>query len=172
MNIDSYYKVGLVMKPHGLKGEVTISLDDDAATDFSALESIFIEENDNRLVPFFITAASIRGEKAFVKFEDVDTIDQALKISKKALYLPKSSRPKSGKGEFYDDEIQGFEVTDEIHGLLGKVTDVIQTGANRLLAVDYNGKEILIPINSPLIISINKSKKKISVNLPEGFLDI
>jgi 16S rRNA processing protein RimM len=171
MNIDFCYKIGLVMKPHGLKGEVTISLDD-ISTDFSNLESIFIEEKENRLVPLFISSASLKGEKAFVKFEDVDTIEEALKISKKALYLPKSTRPKSGKGEFYDDEIQGFEVTDEISGPLGKVTDVIQTGANRLLEVDYNGKEILIPINSPLIISINKSKRTISVNLPDGFLEI
>jgi len=171
MNIDSYYKIGLVMKPHGLKGEVTISLDD-SSIDFANLESIFIEEQDNRLVPFFISSTSVRGEKAFVKFDDIDTIEQALKISKKALYLPKSARPKSGRGEFYDDEIQGFEVADELHGVLGAVTDVIQTGANRLLAVDYNGKEVLIPINSPLIISINKSKRKISVNLPDGFLDI
>ena len=100
------------------------------------------------------------------------SLKSAVKISKKALYLPKATRPKSGRGEFYDDEIQGFEVADELHGVLGAVTDVIQTGANRLLAVDYNGKEVLIPINSPLIISINKSKRKISVNLPDGFLDI
>jgi 16S rRNA processing protein RimM len=36
----------------------------------------------------------------------------------------------------------------------------------------HEGKEVLIPVNSPFITSINKSKKKISVNLPEGFLDI
>lgn len=171
MNIDACYKIGLVMKPHGLKGEVTISMDD-ISPDFSALESIFIEEKENRLVPLFISSASMKGEKAFVKFEDIDTIEEALKISKKALYLPKSMRPKSNRGEFYDDEVQDFEVTDEISGPLGKVIDVVQTGANRLLAVDYNGKEILIPINSPLIVSVNKSKRKVSVNLPEGFLDI
>jgi 16S rRNA processing protein RimM len=160
------------MKPHGLSGEVTLSLDPDSPIDFSTLESVFIQEKDNRLVPFFIKAVSMRGDKAFVKFDDVDSPEAANKISKCSLYLPKSTRPKSGRGEFYDDEIIGFEVIDEVHGSLGKVVEIIETGGNKLLATDHNGKEILIPVNSPLVVSINKSKAKISVNLPEGFLDI
>ena len=172
MNIDSYYKIGLVMKPHGLKGEVTVSLDENLPNDFSSLQSVFLMGKDSQLVPFFIESASIRGSKAFVKFEDVDGPEAANKISKRIIYLPKSARPKAGKGDFYDDEIIGFEVEDETHGPLGKVVEIIQTGGNKLLATDHNGKEVLIPVNSPLILSINKVKKRITVNLPEGFLDI
>ena len=50
MDLSSSYKVGYVLKPHGLKGEVTISLEADAP-DFSEVESIFLEK-DNRLVPY------------------------------------------------------------------------------------------------------------------------
>ena len=160
------------MKPHGLKGEVTLSLEEDSPADFASLTSVFLLERENSFIPFFIEAISVRGDKAFVKFEDVNDPETANKISKRAVYLPKSARPKSAKGEFYDDEILGFEVTDETHGILGNVTEVVQTGANKLIAVDHNGKEVLIPVNSPLITSINKSRKKISVNLPDGFLDI
>lgn len=170
MDIASSYKIGLVLKPHGLKGEVTISIDEDAP-DVSELESVFLEK-DNRLVPYFIESISVRDAKAFVKFEDVNTPEEAKAISKRALYLPKSSRPKSGRGEFYDDEIVGFEVQDETAGELGKVTSVVDAGANKLLVVHQGDKEVLIPVNGPFITSVNKSKKKISVDLPEGFLDI
>jgi 16S rRNA processing protein RimM len=172
MDIGAYFKIGYIMKPHGLKGEVTVSLEEDAPEDFSSLQTVFLLEKDKRLIPFFLEAASIRGEKGFLKFEDVNTYESALAISKQSMYLPKSSRPKSGRGEFYNDEIEGFEVWDNTAGLLGKSTEVMQTGANRLLVVDNNGKEVLIPIDSPLITSINKSKKRINVDLPEGFLDI
>lgn len=171
-DLDAYYKIGFIMKPHGLNGEVTVSIDKNIPNDFSSLETVFVAENNNRLIPFFIKSSSVRGDKAFVKFEDVDSIDAATKISKSSIYLSKSERPKSERGEFYDDEIIGFEVIDETFGSLGKVVSVMQTGANKLLATDHNGKEILIPINSPLILSINKSKRKISVSLPDGFLDI
>ena len=86
--------------------------------------------------------------------------------------MPKSERPKSIRGEFYDDEIPGFMVTDETVGELGPVQEVMTAGPNKLIVLDRQGKEVLIPVNSPFIVSINKSKKKITVNLPDGFLDI
>ncbi|MFZ6010518.1 MAG: ribosome maturation factor RimM [Bacteroidota bacterium] len=171
MDVNGYYKIGFILKPHGLKGGVTVSLDDNGPEDLSTLDSLFIEKN-KRLVPYFIESISVRGDKAFVKLEDVDTPEASKAVSKCAVYLPKSTRPKSGRGEFYDDEVVGFEVIDEELGSLGKVFEVAQAGPNRLLAVDHDGKEVLIPINSPFIISVNKSKKKITVQLPDGFLDI
>lgn len=170
MDISDCYKIGYILKPHGLKGEVTMALDADAP-EFDSIESVFLESND-RLVPYFIEAVSVRGVKAFVKFEDVNSSDAAEAIAKSAVYLSKESRAKSGRGEFYDDEIIGFEVTDAEAGVLGKVTEVAVAGPNKLLSVDHNGKEILIPVNGPFITSINKSKKKVSVSLPEGFLEI
>jgi 16S rRNA processing protein RimM len=171
MLVDSCYKIGYVLKPHGLKGEVTISIDADAPEDLDLLESVFIEKN-SRLVPYFIEAMSIKGDKAYVKFEEIDSHESAASISKSALYLPKTSRPKSGKGEFYDDEILDFEVHDSELGFLGKIAEVTAAGPNKLLSIMKEEKEVLIPLNSPFIISINKSKKRISVTLPEGFLDI
>ena len=146
-------------------------LDDDAPDDFSSIESVFIEQN-KRLVPYFIHAISSQGKKAFVKFEDIDSLETALKISKQSVYIQKSIRPKSARGEFYNDEVIDFEVHDEEKGLLGKVREVMQAGPNRLLVVDYNNKEVLIPVNGPFIESVNKTKKKVSVNLPEGFFEL
>ncbi|MDH4092308.1 MAG: ribosome maturation factor RimM [Cyclobacteriaceae bacterium] len=171
MEIDSCFKIGFILKTHGLKGEVTISIDGDAPAGLSALASVFLEV-DGRLVPYFIQSLSIRGTKGFVKFEDIDSIDMAAKLVKKSIYLQKSARPKSTRGEFYDDEIINFSVIDEIIGPLGSVVEIMQAGPNRLLVLDNNGKEILIPINSPFIIRINKSKRTITVNLPGGFSDL
>jgi 16S rRNA processing protein RimM len=171
MKIDACYKIGYILKPHGLKGYVTVSIDPEAPNDFSALTSVFLEDQ-SRLVPYFIEEISVQGSRAIIKFEDVNTETEARSISKNALYLPKTERPKSTRGEFYDDEIIGFTVTDEEAGVLGAVTEVTKAGANRLLVINREGTEVLIPVNGPFILSINKTKKKISVNLPEGFLDI
>jgi 16S rRNA processing protein RimM len=77
-----------------------------------------------------------------------------------------------GRGEFYDDEITGFAVNDEVTGDLGKVREIIEAGPNKLIAVDNGVKEVLIPVNGPFIKSINKSRKTIIVELPDGFLDL
>ena len=113
-----------------------------------------------------------KGSKAYLKLEEVNNREEAEKISKSPTFLPKSSRPRSRRGEFYDDEITGYEVADTILGSLGKITGVVQAGPNKLLAVGYGEKELLIPVNSPFIDAINKSKRQLTVTLPEGFLDI
>ncbi|HEY3405281.1 MAG TPA: ribosome maturation factor RimM [Ohtaekwangia sp.] len=171
MQLASSYKIGFILKPHGLKGEVTISLEAEAPEDLETLESLFLEK-DGRLEPYFIESISVRGAKAYLKLEDIDSIEDASRISKQSIYLPRNSRPKSEKGEFYDDEVIGFSVYEEDGNELGKIREIIKAGPNKLLALDHNDKEILIPVNGPFITSINKSKKKITVNLPEGFLDI
>ncbi|TXH25360.1 MAG: 16S rRNA processing protein RimM [Cyclobacteriaceae bacterium] len=168
MNKDLCYKIGYVAKTHGLKGEVTLVITE--AVDLESIESLFLEIKNN-LVPYFIEHLSDRQDKVFIKFEEVNTAEQAALLKGASIYLDKSLRPKLARGEFYDDEIIGFTAEDS-SGMLGTVTGVIQSGASRLIQIDNNGKEVLIPVNGPFITSINKSKKKIALDLPEGFLEI
>jgi 16S rRNA processing protein RimM len=165
------YKVGFIMKPHGLKGEVTVSLDADSPADWSRLKSVFVDIN-GQFVPHFIEGISVKGDKAFVKFEDVSSIDEARKLQKHSLFLQKATRPKLQRGDFYNDEITHFAVEDARLGPIGKVVAVEQTNHSRFLIVAHNIKELMIPVNGPFLTGINKSKRIITVNLPEGFLDI
>ena len=169
MNKQDCYSIGYISKTHGLKGEVTAIITEPIELD--SIESVFLEIKGT-LVPHFIKSFSDRTDKAFIKFEDVNTIEQAMGLKGSTLYLSKSVRPPLKRGEFYNDEIVGFVIEDENLGHLGFLKQVIQSGPSRLLEIDCNGKEILIPVNGPFIKSINKSKKTIRVSLPEGFLDI
>jgi len=169
MDIDSCYRIGYIEKTHGLKGEVTIVARE--SIPIQKASTILVEVNGT-LVPYLVERVSDRGDKAFVKLEDVDSPEQAKALKGCSLYLPKKVRPKLDRGGFYDDEVIGFEVEDEKLGLLGEIREVVQIGPSRLLAIGRPLKEILIPIQGPFIQSVNKSKKKVRVDLPEGFLDI
>jgi len=150
MEISDYYRIGKITKPHGLKGEVTVSLQPGLPNDVNDVEVVFIRMN-NQMVPHFIKSISRNGDKAYLQFDDVETLDEAQAIAKHELFLPKSLRPKSQKGEFYDDEVIGFVVEDNSFGTLGTITAVIQSGLQRLISVNYQGKELLIPINGSFI---------------------
>jgi len=171
MKITDCFKAGFVQRPHGLRGEVTVVLAPDAPIEAEELKTVFLED-DGRLIPYFVDAISLNGSKALVKFQDVDTLEAAEKISKKSVYLPKTERPKSGRGEFYDDEVIGFDVEDEVAGPLGQIQEIIQAGANKLIVVLEGEKEVLIPVNSPFVVRLNKTTRKMTVSLPEGYLDI
>jgi len=173
-----YYKIGYIAKTHGLKGEVTINTLPECP-DLTSTETLYLGD---AFVPYFIKSISVKGDKAYTKFDEVDNIDQASDLKGQSIYLPVSERPKLSRGEFYNDEIVGFEVESSselpggalaTHGIiLGTITGVMEAGPNRFLELDYNGKEVLIPVNGPFIKSINKTKKRVTVELPEGFLDI
>ena len=165
-----YFKIGYVAKSHGLKGEVTIVLGPECP-DLEGVNSILVEVG-HQLVPHFIEFISIKGVKAYLKLEDVSSPEGAMALKGCSLFLPKSDRPKLPRGDFYSDEVVGFEVTDSEKGLLGSVKEVFESGPNRFLILLYLGKEVMIPVNGPFITGLNKSKKKITVELPEGFLEI
>lgn len=169
MNKQDCYSIGYISKTHGLKGEVTAVLTEPIELD--AVETVFVDTK-NSLVPYFIESFSDRIDKVFIKFEDINTIEQAATLKGSTLYLNKSVRPSLKRGEFYNDEVVGFTVEDETEGTLGHIKQVIQSGPSRLLEIDYMGKDVLIPVNGPFIKSVNKSKKLIKVSLPEGFLSI
>ncbi|MBX2946650.1 MAG: 16S rRNA processing protein RimM [Cyclobacteriaceae bacterium] len=171
MKKEDCYKAGFIMRPHGLKGEVTVSLDPDSPADWGSLQSVLIE-NHNTLVPYFIENVSVKNDKAFIKFEDVSTPEEATRLKNLSIYLLKSSRPKLTVADFYDDEIIGFDVNDQTLGLLGKVVTLERAGVNRFIILDHKGKDVMIPAQPPLVKSVNRAKKVISVNLPDGFLDI
>ncbi|MFZ6001003.1 MAG: ribosome maturation factor RimM [Bacteroidota bacterium] len=170
MNVDSCYKIGYIAKTHGLKGEVTF-VPSPECPDLAELSSFFIEQKSS-LVPYFIESVSARGDQAFVKLEDVNDQTSAGQLKGCSVYAPKSERAKLPRGEFYNDEVIGFEVNDTSLGTLGSVIEIEEAGPNRFLVLTYNSKEVMVPVNGPFIKSINKSRKQITVELPEGFLDI
>lgn len=61
---------------------------------------------------------------------------------------------------------------DVHHGLLGEVVDVDTTTVNTLFVVKQEGEELLVPAQEEFILGIDQEKKLITVELPEGLLDL
>jgi 16S rRNA processing protein RimM len=171
MNIDECFELGYVIKPHGLNGAVDIFLDTDFPGDYKNLESVFVHIGQ-KLVPFFIRTIRINGNKALVQLEGIDSIDQAEGLKGSKLLLPESMLPELGDKDFYFHELLGFEVTDVQHGMLGIVERFYDYPGQTLLGINHKGKEVLIPINDDIILNLDKEKKLIDVDLPDGLLDV
>ncbi len=174
MTIDDCYQLGFIVKTHGLKGEVQIFLDVDAPNEYRNLESVFVLQGQ-QLVPFFIESMSnLNGAKVIVAFEDVDTLEQAQALKGSELYLPLDALPKLTGSEFYLHEIIGFDLKDtNTDTVLGKIDNVVESGPQLLFSVlTSEGKEILIPYTESLLVVFDRASKLISLNVPEGLIDI
>lgn len=171
MDFEACFQVGYVSKVHGIKGEVQVYLDVDMPENYKKLESVYVDLN-NKLVPFFITRFSLVGQKAVVKFEEVDSIEQAEDLKNKGLYLPLEKLPPLTGNQFYFHEIIGYTVVDSNEGELGKIMNVYNLPHQDLIGMEFKSKEVLIPISDEIISAVDHERKELKVQLPEGLLQV
>jgi len=164
--------VGKIVKKYSFKGELLIKLDTDEPEIYEDMESVFVELRNN-LVPFFIESSQLhKSELLRIKFEDVDTEMDADSLLKCDLYLPLEFLPKLEDDKFYFHEIIGFTVEDVNFGKVGIVKSINDSTAQALFEIDRDGVEILIPMNDAFIKNVDKKKKVITVETPEGLIDL
>lgn len=172
MDINQCFNLGHVVKAIGLKGDCSILLDVDDPNRYKKLESVFIEIN-NQLIPFFIESIFIKQNNfAQVKFKTISTQDQAEQLAGNTLFLPLSFLPPLGEYDFYYHELDGYTIVDEVSGDIGMITEVTDYGSSMVASTMLNEKEILVPLQKHFVKKIDRAKKILYTNLPEGLVDL
>lgn len=168
---DCFY-LGKVAKKFSFKGEVLIYLDTDEPETYENLESVFIEFNKN-LIPFFITQSQLhKNDFLKVKFEEVNSENDADELIGNEVFLPLTMLPKLKGNKFYFHEVIGFAVHDKSKGFIGQIKSINDSASQALFEIDYNGIEILIPLIDQFIIKLDRTNKTIFLNTPAGLIDL
>ena len=165
------YELGYVQKTHGLQGEVLLVLDVADPEEYAEMDSLFLEVK-NQLIPYSIQKIDVRRNTAIVKFEETDTFEKAKSLVGCKLFLPLDNLPELDEDDFYYHDVMGYAVLDTHLGRLGIVSNFYELPRQDLLAMQYQGKEVLIPVNDDIVIGVNHEKKELLTNLPEGLLDV
>ncbi len=172
MDKKDFYFLGKITKTSGYHGSLVFFLDVDDIRFYSGLEAVFVEINDE-LVPFAIKKLNIKGPNtAVATLEDITEPEQAKALTGQSLYLPLSFLPPLSGKKFYYHEVSGFSVTDKKQGMIGRIDHVMDQSGQGIFVVHDQGKEILIPAADEIINKVDRKKKIIEVELPDGLLDI
>ncbi len=165
---EEVYKIGRLGKAHGVKGEISFQYDDDI---FDRVEADYlILEIDGIMVPFFMEEYRFRNDTVcLVKFCDVDTQQRASELTGCDVYFPRmlsdetENRPSLAS-------LVGFEIIeDNTHTVLGRISAIDDQTANILFELEEGH---LIPASDDLVVDIDMDRKQITMNIPEGLLDI
>ena len=172
MTKEECFYLGRIVSKFSFKGEVLIKLDTDEPETYLEMESVFVDY-DNNLVPFFIEKSSLQKSNLLrVKFEEVDSEEDAEDLMKCDLYLPLNLLPQLNDDQFYFHEVIGFTVEDANYGTVGTLTGINDTTSQALFEIEKNGKQVLIPMNDQFLVKVDKQNKKIHVKTPEGLIDL
>lgn len=163
-------QIGYVSKPHGVKGEMAVSLLEGFYAEDLDLEFLLLDI-DNGLVPFFVESLRIKGGKTILaKLESVDAEEKAREFVNTEVYVHAESV--HNEEDMPSGAFLGFRVIDQKKGGIGIITGVNEIANNPLFVLDFEGREILFPVNTDFILQVDEKNKEIEVNLPEGLIDL
>ncbi|MDA9977645.1 ribosome maturation factor RimM [Flavobacteriaceae bacterium] len=167
MNKQDCFYLGKIVSKFSFKGEVLLKLDSDEI-DFKKLKTIFLEI-DGAIIPYSIDNIKLHKSSLLrIRFENINNEEKANKIIKIKTYLPIKDLPKLNGNKFYYHEITNFMVLDLTLGEIGKVLKVNDQTSQPIIVVINNNSEIMIPLVDDFLIDINRDKKTLTFNLPEG----
>ena len=167
-------QIGFTKKPHGLKGELKLHIEDKYLEDLMNAEVVVLQIK-GKPTPFFIEDIRI-GNAIIGKFEEVDTPESALSIANKELLLreedilPDEAREIEVEGLKYEKCI-GYTIFDGDKEI-GSIIEILEYPQQEMAVVEYEGREVLIPLNSAFIVSKDEPAKSFVMNLPDGILDL
>ena len=159
--------IGKIVNTHGLKGELRI------LSKFEYIDKVFVKG-----FKFYIgpskechVVTSYRHHKTFemVTFEGFTNINDVLYLKGQNVYINKEDLVLN-KDEYLIEDLIGLRViSNNIEK--GIIKDIEDNGKNKLIIVDYNGKEVLIPYNNAFINRVDINDKIIEINEIEGLFE-
>lgn len=165
---EEVFKIGRLGKPHGVKGEVTMQVDDDV---FDRVDADFLVLRvDGILVPFFMEEYRFKTDAtALIKFEDVDTVERARELTNCEVFFPRQLAD-SDEDDYTWTFFVGFELKDATSGrVVGRIASVDDSTANVLFCMEDGS---LIPAIDDLVVNIDAAAQRITMRLPEGLLSL
>lgn len=164
---EDVYKIGVIGKTHGVKGELNFTFTDDV---FDRVDADYlILRIDGILVPFFIDEYRFRSDdRALLILHDIDTNEKAQNLVGTEVFFPYSLSDKQKDEVISFNDLIGFTIDG-----IGIVTGIDDYTENILFEVKRNdGKQILIPAVEEFVENVDYEKKIIKVQLPEGLVEL
>ena len=162
------YKIGTLTRTHGIGGELSMNFTDDV-WDRADADYVFLEV-DGIQVPFFLEGWRFRSDSvALLKFQDIDSSEDANEYVGADVYFPHSLTPEPEEDDEYTwRHFTGWQVVDAQAGPIGIIDYVEDSTVNTIFCVD--GK--LVPANEDFIERIDAKERIVYMTLPEGLLDL
>ena len=165
---EEVYKIGRLGKTHGVRGEISFLFDDDV---FDRVDADYlILEIDGILVPFFIEEYRFKTDSnALMKFDGIDTQERARELTGCDVWFPRALAESDEDGISWA-AIVGFDIIESESGkTVGRIASVDDSTINILFCLE-DGR--LIPASEELIIAIDQQARTITMQIPEGLLNL
>lgn len=173
-------RVGTIVTTHGLKGEVKVKPSTEDLDRFLDLEKVYLEpaskgfrrsQTEQRMLE--VESVRFHQNMALLKFKGLDRIEDVQNLRNYDLLVDREDAIALPEGEYFMGDLIGVQVITDEGEVLGRVKDILETGANNVFVVARdNGKDLLIPKAPNCVLEMKPEEDYIKVHLLEGLLDL
>ena len=160
--------IGKIHRPHGIKGEVLMSV----LTDFpERIQPGIVVLMGEEYEPVTIKHIRHHNRGLIIALKEYPAREDVEHLNNRGVFVRAADRPPLPEGEYYLHELIGMAVVTDEGQDLGVLADMIETGANNVYVVrPEEGKDILLPAIDDVILAVDTKKRVIKVHLLEGLL--
>ena len=162
--------VARIGRAHGVLGEATIEVRTDQPEDRFYIGSVLATE-PTTFGPLIITSVRNHNGTLLLGFKGVNDRNQVEELRDVLLLAEVDIEADSTEDDFHVQQLLQCQVSTQDGLEIGLVTDVINLPGQDVLAVDYNGREVLIPFVKAIVPIVDIKNRKITVVPPAGLLD-
>ena len=166
--------VGVIRRPHGVRGEASIEPWTDSPERFAELENVtLVSPDDSSSRDVRIESTRVHGERALVKFSGVESPEDVQLLNGWTIEIPEAEARELEADEYFLHDLVGLTLFDAAGNARGVVTEVLEGGGGLLLRVQRaDGRRYELPFAADLCTEIDLTAKRMVVALPEGLDDL
>ena len=169
--LPDFIAVGVVVKAHGIKGELNVKPLTHSPSRFNHLSQVQVERRDGQVSQMLVEAVSVQGDVVYLRLKGIETRKEAAALRGAFLSIARADLLPLDKDEFYLFEAVGCRVKTSSGDFLGHVTDVLDLSSSPIFVVKSGEKEYLIPAIKDVVLNLDLENEEIIIEPLAGLLD-
>lgn len=164
------FRIGRVSGTLHLKGTVKITSSFEDTSLLIGNKGIIEFSNGNKKLLTIKEVKQLNGKVLGIDFEEIVTKTDAQGLQNGVLFIRRDLLGDINEEEYFMEDLIGFEVINSDGENLGKLEDILETGAHDVFIVGED--EYMIPNVEEFVKELDFDNKRIMVEVPRELLDI
>ncbi len=152
-------KIGLVLKPQGIKGQLKVQPLTDDINRYKNLKEIIIDQKVYRILSTIIS-----GPTVFIELSGVSNRDAAETFRGKFLHVKREEAIALEEGRYFITDIIGCDVITKEKGVIGKIIDIFSSRTDVITVKCNDGRILRFPFLNDLVVKVDIFSKQFIVN--------
>ncbi len=164
-------QIGLIVKPHGLRGEVCVEYYADSP--LLLRDQVWLQKGKAQPAPHKVVSTRTHQGRELLLLESCRDRNCAETLRNVAVFVPEATLPDPDDHEVYLYQLEGLSVLLEDGSVLGRICDFqFNAGSEVWVIRTPDNREVLFPAVEEFVTGVDLDKGTVSIAPPEGLLDL